>query len=284
MILVTGAGGQTGRALIGELAKAGLQSRALVRSERSAQAVRAAGAAEAVTGDLADGAALASAMRGAGAVYHICPNFHVHEVAIGAAMIAAARAAGVRRFVFHSVINPQCAAMPHHDDKRVVESLLMESGLDWTVLQPTMYMQSTVIGWEAIRASGSFTPLYAVDRRMGLVDLADVSQAACRVLREPGWSGGCFELASGEPLSALDMAAAMGARLGRPVQAVRGDPQAWAARQRAAGMPEGEVARGLAMFSHYDRYGLPGGNGRVLALLLGRAPRRYAEFLETLER
>jgi uncharacterized protein YbjT (DUF2867 family) len=279
MILVTGAGGQTGRALIGELAKEGLPSRAMVRSERSAQAVRASGASDVVTGDLADGAALAAAMRGVAAVHHICPNFHVRELAIGAAMIAAARAAGVRRFVFHSVINPQCAAMPHHDDKRVVESLLMESGLDWTVLQPTMYMQSTVIGWEAIRASGSFTPLYAVDRRMGLVDLADVAQAACRVLREPGWSGGCFELASGEPLTATEMAAAMGARLGTPVRAVRGDAQAWAARQRAAGMPEGEVARGLAMFAHYDRHGLPGGNGRVLAMLLGRAPRRYAEFL-----
>ncbi len=279
MILVTGAGGQTGRALIAALAQAGLPSRALVRSERSERVVRASGAAEVVTGDLTDGAAVATAMQGVAAVYHICPNFHVHEVAIGAAMIAAARAAGVRRFVFHSVINPQCAAMPHHDDKRVVESLLMESGLDWTVLQPTMYMQSTVIGWESIRASGTFAPLYAVDRRMGLVDLADVAQAACRVLIEPGWSGGCFELANGEPLSALDMAAAMGARLGRPVQALRGDAQAWAERQRAAGMPEGEVARGLAMFAHYDRYGLPGGNGRVLALLLGRAPRRYAEFL-----
>jgi uncharacterized protein YbjT (DUF2867 family) len=80
-------------------------------------------------------------MKGVGAIYHMAPNVSPDEVAIGKAVISAAKRAGVEHFVFHSVLHPQIEAMPHHWRKLRVEELLLESDLPWTILQPTTHMQ-----------------------------------------------------------------------------------------------------------------------------------------------
>jgi uncharacterized protein YbjT (DUF2867 family) len=121
MILITGAGGKTGQAVIKAVAARGENVRALVHREAQASAVKALGAREAVVGDMRDEEALRRAMEGARAVYHICPNVNPDEVTIGRTVITAARAAGVERFVFHSVLHPQVEAMPHHWNKLRVE-------------------------------------------------------------------------------------------------------------------------------------------------------------------
>ena len=83
MILVTGANGKTGQAIIRALAAGDEAVRALVyRAEQIAPA-KAAGARETVVGDLRDGATLRQAADGVRAVYHICPNAHSDEILIG---------------------------------------------------------------------------------------------------------------------------------------------------------------------------------------------------------
>ena len=150
MILITGAGGKTGKAVVRAMAAKSEAVRSFVHREGYESVVKALGAQEAVVGDLGDETALQGAMKGVRAVYHICPNVNPDEVIIGNSVIGAARAAGAERFVFHSVLHPQTEKMPHHWNKLRVEEALFESGLLFTILQPTAYMQNILAGWQAI--------------------------------------------------------------------------------------------------------------------------------------
>ncbi|MCK5922267.1 MAG: NmrA family NAD(P)-binding protein, partial [Methylococcales bacterium] len=175
MILVTGAAGKTGQAIIIALAKKGAAVRGLVRREAQIESVREAGAHEVVVGDINSASMMRQAASGIRAVYHICPNMHPDEIRIGQNMIAAGQSAGVQHFVYHSVLHPQIEAMPHHWHKLHVEECLFESGLPFTILQPTAYMQNLLANWEEIADMGIFATPYPVDARISLVDLQDVS-------------------------------------------------------------------------------------------------------------
>jgi len=147
MILVTGAAGKTGKAVVKALAAKGANVRALVRRPEHAEALRALGAADTSMGSFDDAGALAHAAAGTRAIYHICPNVSPHEVAYARAVAAAAQAQNVARFVYHSVLHPQIEAMPHHWQKMRTEEMLFAGGFDLTILQPTAYMQNILGAW-----------------------------------------------------------------------------------------------------------------------------------------
>ena len=279
MILVTGAAGKTGRAVVKALARKGASVRALVRNPEHIGALTALGADEVALGGFDDARALRRAAAGAGAIYHICPNVSPHEVAYARAVAEAAKARGVRRFVFHSVLHPQIEAMPHHWAKMRVEEMLFASGFDLTVLQPTAYMQNLLAVWRGILADGVFRVPYPVETRLSLVDLDDVAEAAALVLTQNGHGGATYELVGTEPLSQTDVAAAIGAALKRAVRAEAESVAAWEARARGAGLGEYERATLAAMFRYYAAHGLIG-NANTIRWLLGRAPASLAAFLE----
>jgi uncharacterized protein YbjT (DUF2867 family) len=107
MILVTGAAGKTGKAVVKALAAKGANVRALVRRPEHTEALRALGAADISIGSFDDAGALAHAAAGTRAIYHICPNVSPHEVAYARAVATAAQTQNVARFVYHSVLHPQ---------------------------------------------------------------------------------------------------------------------------------------------------------------------------------
>ena len=82
MILVTGAAGKTGQAVIKALVARRQTVRALVRRDEQTQVVKSLGAKEATVGDMRDVTTLARSTKGAHAVYHICPNVSPDEIAI----------------------------------------------------------------------------------------------------------------------------------------------------------------------------------------------------------
>ncbi len=283
MILVTGAGGKTGRAVMRALLARGESVRGLVRTGEHAAQARALGAQEAVTGDMRDPAALERAAHGARAIYHICPNISPDEVEIGRAALAAARAAGVERFVYHSVLHPQTPSMVHHWNKLAVEAALFESGLAYTILQPASYMQNVLGSWKGIVEQGVYSVPYSVETRLGMVDLDDVAEVAARALTEPGHAGATYELCGPEALTQTEVAGLLARALGRPVRAVQVALPDWAARARSGGLGETQVETLLKMFDYYDKNGF-WGNPRVLAHLLGRAPATFEAFVERLGR
>ena len=278
MILVTGAAGKSGKAVVKALAAKDAQVRAFIRNPEHAGALLALGAAEVCFGSFEDARALTQAAAGARAIYHICPNVSRDEMAYARAVATAARTHGVRRVVYHSVLHPQIEAMPHHWQKMRVEEMLFEAGFDLTVLQPTAYMQNILGAWDGIIRDGVFRFPYPAATRLSLVDLDDVGEAAAIVLTQHGHHGASYELAGTPALSQSDVAAALGVALGRSVRAEEEPLAAWEARARAGGMGEYERITLAAMFRYYAAYGLVG-NAHVLRWLLGRAPTSLAALL-----
>jgi NAD(P)H dehydrogenase (quinone) len=260
------------------LAGKGARVRALVRRAEHAAALTALGAAEASVGSFEDDRALAHAVDGAQAVYHICPNVSPEEVTYARAVARAARAHGVRRFVYHSVLHPQVEAMPHHWAKMRVEEMLFAAGFDLTILQPTAYMQNVLGAWRGIVVEGVFRVPYPIETRLSLVDLDDVAAAAAIVLTQDGHAGASYELTGTDPLSQTEIAAAISTALGRDVRAEAESVATWEARAQAAGIGAHERATLAAMFRYYAAHGLIG-NSHALRWLLGRAPTALGRFL-----
>ena len=277
-ILVTGAAGKTGRAVIRALAAEGAPVRAFVRRPEQRPAVEKAGATEVVDGDLRSRETAAAAVAGTAAIYHISPNVHPDETGIGRRMVAAALTAGVTRFVYHSVLHPQVEAMPHHWAKLRVEELLFESGLTTTILQPAPYMQNVLGAWRAITEKGLYPVPYSLASRLVMVDLGDVARVAARVLGEDGHAGATYELCGPDRLDSRQVATALERGLGRAVEARFVAPREWAAEARRRGLGDDRIETLLAMFGYYDRFGMAG-SSRVLECLLGRPARSFADFV-----
>src|ERR1700730_5398670 len=104
MILITGAGGKTGKTILKALAARGARVRALVRSSAHEAALRAMGASDVAVGAMDDPAALSRATGGVQAIYHICPNVSPHEIGFATALVAAATDSGVLRLFFYSLL------------------------------------------------------------------------------------------------------------------------------------------------------------------------------------
>jgi len=279
MILVTGAAGKTGRAIIRALVVREQAVRALVHRDEQAQLVKSLGAQEAIVGDMRDQRTLRLATRGVRAVYHICPNVSPDEIQIGKAAISAAQEAGVEQFVFHSVLHPHTEAMTHHWNKLRVEESLFESHLPYVILQPASYMQNVLAGWRAIVERGVYAVPYSVETRMSMVDLEDVAQAAAVVLTEPGHLGATYELAGPDALTQTQVAEILSKQLRRPVHAEQVTVEAWTRQAQASGMGAYQIETLVKMFRYYDRYGFSG-SPRALSYLIGRAPTKFETFIE----
>lgn len=283
MILITGAGGKTGRAIIRALIAKGATVRALLHRPEQVTSIQDLGTLEITVGDMRDQAAMEQAARGARAIYHICPNVNPDEVSIGQVVIAAARSAGIERLVYHSVLHPQTEAIPHHWHKLRVEERLFESGLDYTILQSAAYMQNVLAQWDPMMEQGIYPVPYAIETRLGMVDLEDVAQAAAVVLTESGHVGATYELAGPGVLSQAEVANILSQKLRRPVRAQVMPLDEWERQARTGGMGDYAIETLLKMFRYYERYGF-WGNPRVLTWLLGRSPTTFMAYVERIVR
>ncbi len=278
MILVTGSGGKTGNAIVKALAKRGAKVRALVRGPDQTQAMEALGAAEVSIGSFEDTAALTTAISGAEAIYHICPNVSRNEISYAKAVAAAAQAIEVRRFVYHSVLHPQIEAMPHHWEKMRVEQMLLAAHFDLTILQPAAYMQNILGVWRGIVEDSVYRIPYSAETRLSLVDLDDVAAAAAVVLGEPGHGGATYQIVGTAPLSQNEVATIIGTALKRSIRIEVEPVEDWETRNRVAGMADYERMALAKMFLYYRQHGLIG-NANTLRWLLGRPPQSFADFV-----
>lgn len=275
MIVVTGAAGKTGQAVMEALHGQDQIVRAIVHRKEQLETVDTQ---ETMLADLRKPKQLRSAFRGARAVYHICPNVHPQEVEIGRNVLEAARKAEVQHFVLHSVLHPQIQAMPHHWNKLQVEQMLLESGMPFTILQPASYMQNVLPEWWRVRLLSQYHVPYSVDARFSPVDLLDVAEVAATVLTSSDHRGAIYELAGPEVHTPKSMAAELGEALGKLAMAVEVDRAEW---EQHADMDQDRKDLLLKMFEHYDEHGLSG-NPTVLDSLLGREPTRFRDFANRL--
>lgn len=278
MILITGAGGKTGRALLSQIVRLDRPVRALVRRQAQIESAKEYGAADAIAADLLDPTSLKPAFEGVSAVYHIPPNVHPQEERIAENILQLSSQHRVQHFVYHSVLRPYIRAMPHHIKKARVEERLFTTGIPFTILQPAAYMQNTLPGLQKARAEGVFSVPYPLDTPMGMVDLCEVAEVGAHVISNPDHYGASYELAGTEILTPADIAELIEAALGRPVEAQEVDLKTWRRQAMKAGMSRYQIETLLKMFRYYTKYGF-WGNGHTLSALLGRTPKTYAAFL-----
>lgn len=280
MILVTAANGNQGRLLVPKLLAAGHEVRAAVATEGSAAVLRDAGVAEVIAGDLGEPEVAASAVRGVDVVYHVGPTLHPREREMGLVLVDTARVEGVRHFVFSSVLHSIVTALVQHEVKRDVEEHLVNSGLEFTILQPSNYMLPLKL--RPVFERGVFELSWSLDRRQSLVDLDDVTDVAALVLADPGpHAAATYELVSPGRYTAHQLGDIISATLGTPVDVAEIDAdtylRAWVGDRDISSVTH--QARVLRVISaHYSSHDFVG-NPNVLSWLLGRPPRSFADFV-----
>jgi uncharacterized protein YbjT (DUF2867 family) len=266
-ILVSNANGKVGQEVVRALVAGGYDVRVGARDVETAKAQFSP--AEIVALDLTKPETLAAAVQGVGAIfsaapYELLPNGE-------AALIAAAQAAGVSRFVKLSVIphepNP---TSPH----ALAEKALAESKLAWTVLRPNFFMQiySTLTAGQ-VRSGAIYEP--AADGATSFVDTRDIAAVAAVALTQPGHEGKAYVLTGPAALTRAEVAAELSRAIGKPISYVAVDDAAL--RGSLARAPAMLVELASALFG-WVRKGSTADVSDDIALVTGRPGRDFATF------
>lgn len=146
-VVVTGATGQQGGSVTTALLNQGYSVRALTRNTSSASALALQDrGVEVVQGDFADQESLVAAASGVDSVFFMTTPFEAGvdaETKQGLTMIAALKEAGVQHVVYSSVASADKATgIPHFDSKYEVEKVLVDSGLNYTIVAPVYFMEN----------------------------------------------------------------------------------------------------------------------------------------------
>lgn len=276
-VLAVGAAGRYAGLAVPALVAHGADVRGLVRDPDRVGIAHHNGATDVVIGDLRDRATLDEAMRGIDCVYFIAPVYPGDESQrTGRMCIQAARDAGARRIVFSSVFHPVISALENHIQKVPLEEAVIESGLEFTILNPAHFYQNTAAVWPTVVASGVFAEPFSNSMKLSRVDYRDVAEVVAIASTEDRLVNGTFELCADGGLDRHEVAAVMSDVLGRPIRAEATDIDTWLARN---GLPQDDYSRNAraAMYGYYDTHGLVG-NTLTLRAILNREPLSLRQF------
>jgi len=191
-LLIVGATGTLGRQVARRAIDEGYQVRCLVRSPRKAAFLKEWGA-ELVRGDLCEPETLPPALNGVKAVIdastaRATDSLRIRQVDWDGkvALIQAAVAAGIERFIFFSILDAEkFPHVPLMEIKRCTELFLAESGLNYTILRPCGFMQNLISDYaipildgQAVWVTGDTSPI-------AYIDTQDVAKFAVRALSVP---------------------------------------------------------------------------------------------------
>lgn len=274
MILVTGAGGQVGSALLAELRATGQQVRAVYRSPAKTDQAKAAGH-DAVTADLSEPVSLPPAFAGGRALF-VLGAMSQQQTAQELNAVQAAQAAGITRIVKLSVWRAAEELTPVARLHRPVERALEASGVGWTFLRPNFYMQNLLRQAGQI-AAGSFAQP-ASGAPVSFVDVRDVARVAAHVLTSAGHDGISYDITGPEALSYDQAAAVLGRVLGRPVRFTGLTDEEARAGLLRGGLPAFHVDALVEVARAYR----DGGAATVTSTvrdLTGRAPVSFEQFV-----
>lgn len=218
MILVTGATGNVGAAVVAELTAKREPVRAFVRDEKRARELLGAGV-ELARGDFEDSASIARALDGVDAVFLSSgdqPNKVAHETAV----IEAARAAGIHRIVKASTIGAEAGSpLPPFDWHGQIEDNLRASGIPSVLLHSYFYMTNLLASAEPVRQTGKlFAPLSGA--RIAMIDPRDTGAVGAAALVTDRYDGRVLDLSGPEPVTYEQVADELSQVAGRAVEFV----------------------------------------------------------------
>jgi uncharacterized protein YbjT (DUF2867 family) len=223
MILVAGGTGTLGTLVVQTLAAGGTPVRVLTRDVRRA-AHLTADIVEVVVGDVREPATLGSIMHGVTTVVSAVQGIAgvdpggVTEVDLNGNvnLLAAARAAGVRRFVLASAY--RAAPDSPLDLRRVkyqAEQAVLRSGLEWTIVRPTVYLETWLgILGEMIDARGAVTLFGRGTNPINFVSARDVAALIEHAVRSTDLAGATLDIGGPQDLTLDELAQAVLAKRG----------------------------------------------------------------------
>jgi uncharacterized protein YbjT (DUF2867 family) len=227
MILLTGASGLVGRAVLGRLVIEGTPVRCLVRDPRGLGDLRVQ--VHIALGDLGDPPSFRNAMRGVDTVIHLAasirdqPHGSIEELTAIATwrMVEAARRAGVKRFVFFSALGASTQSRARFlRAKALAEQAVIEAPLPSIVFAPSIIYapgDPFLALLERLALIPAVTPIMGRGRaEFQPIWVSDVADCVIAALREPPAEGNLrYELAGPQTLSYADIVRLDLARLGR---------------------------------------------------------------------
>jgi uncharacterized protein YbjT (DUF2867 family) len=215
VILVTGATGLVGGAVVRQLAAQGVPVRALVRSPEKAAAL-AGPNVETVVGDFDRPETLGPALKGVNRALLIS-HHDVRQVELQGNFVEAARRAGGVHVVKLSGLatapgSPSQSGRWHAE----TEAQIRDAGQPWTFLHPPYFMQNLLRAASAIAAHRVLTAAMK-DGRIAMVDARDVAAVAAAALTAPGHEGQTYAITGPDSLSHAEVAAILSETIGRPI-------------------------------------------------------------------
>ena len=242
-ILVTGATGNTGSLLVPRLRKADVDVRVFIRDESKAQTFKDMGA-KVILGDLDKPETIEPAVDGVDKIYLLTWNGPTQEQQ-AENIIKTAQNNGNPHIVRHSMWGPENSRIIKQGAQ--VEEAVKSSGLPWTMLQPTFYMQNTMMAAQSIISDGM---IYwdMKDGKLGMIDVRDIVDSAFSVLTGKGHEGKSYILTGPEPVSFHDVARIFSKVLGKDVKYVNVPGEAAMQSMIGMGLPEW-IAKGYVELS-----------------------------------
>ena len=293
LLLITSAGGKQASTLLPLLTEwknLRLAVKSAASKDRLAQQYPHA---EVIQTDLYSPANCTSLLQDVTVVIHVGPSYHPHEAEIGKMMIDAATTSyqsghgSLKHFILSSVLNSQLSKMMNHDCKKQVEEYIMESGLPYTILQPTTLMDNIPVAVLAQQDEPVFRAAWRTDIPFSMIALKDLADVFKIVLceRERHLYAQYSLVSTHAPLTFGDAISVISERIGKHVkierleykQAVDG------LLMRLFGASEGvdkrskDAAQRMVLF--YDNRGLVG-NGNVLEWVLGRNATQFEDWVK----
>jgi uncharacterized protein YbjT (DUF2867 family) len=278
MLLVTGASGLNGGAVVRRLSAQGVPVRALVRSLDPAKTASLAAlpGVEIVEGDMARPETLVEPLRGVERAMLISTSDPV-MLEVQSNFVDAARAAGVAHVVKLSGIMPEIdSAFRFARMHGLVEQKLEESGMDFTHLRAGEFMQAYFRQVRSIVSRSELRPPME-DARIASIDVADIADVAVAVLTGAGHAGQTYPITGPEALSMAEVAEHLSAATGKTVRYVDIAPQDYLAGNLAVGMPA-FLADGLVELYAERRAGKESNVYPLVEQLLGRPARSFQAF------
>jgi len=234
MIVLTGATGTIGSALVEQLTKAGQKFRVIARNPEK---TKKDANVEVVKATYDDKAALDSAFKGATKAF-LLTNSVPESVQWHKNLIDAAKKNGVKHVVRLSVMgadkgSPVKLATWHAEG----DEYLQKSGLQWTVLQPTFFMQNFMGQIATIKKDGAMYGA-AGDGKIAAIDARDIAAVAAKTLTEDTHAGKTYPLTGKEPKSHAEVAEKISQVIGKPVKYVNLTPEQFKGGLVSAGLAD----------------------------------------------
>ncbi len=275
MILVTGASGTVGKAVLKEVAKTGEEHRAMYRS--AIEAAKAPPGTATVIADFSKKDTLAPALEGVASVYLVCSPIP-QLVELEWNMIDACAAASVKHVVLNSAMGARDYLKSFPSWHRRVEDKLKSTRISFTILRPNSFHQNVLAYFApSIRSQGAFYGSMG-SAPVSFLDVRDIAAVAAKALAGGEHCGKIYELNGPEALTYAELAAKIAKHSGRAVQYMDIPADAQRKAMLEQGMPEWQADALLDLQAYYT-----GGKGGkvdgLLEELLGRSPITMDQFL-----